>query len=235
MDVSSRLAALPKDAAHEHKGGFNPYTNNGGTTLGVAGADFAILAADTRMSDGGYGINTRHYTKICKLTDKCVLATSGMQADTLALQKNLRAMLLMYEHNNGKPMSTPAIAQWLSNTLYYKRFFPYYTFNVLGGVDDFGVGCVWSYDAVGSHERCTYTCSGTGQQLIQPLLDNQVGLRNQVPTDKPLPFTADAAEDLVKDALTSAGERDIYTGDYVDIARIDANGVTFSKFELKFD
>eukprot|EP01112_Ceratiomyxa_fruticulosa_P004522 TRINITY_DN1505_c0_g1_i1.p1 TRINITY_DN1505_c0_g1~~TRINITY_DN1505_c0_g1_i1.p1 ORF type:complete len:233 (-),score=46.76 TRINITY_DN1505_c0_g1_i1:98-796(-) len=224
----------PKAAGPMQARDFDMYSNNGGTTLAVAGSDFCVLGADTRMSDGGYGINTRNYTKLCKLTDKCVLATSGMQADTLALQKNLRSMLQMYEHNNGKPMSTPAIAQWLSNTLYFKRFFPYYTFNVLGGVDDAGVGCCWSYDAVGSHERCKYSSSGTGQQLIQPLLDNQVGHKNQIRAIE-VDLTADEAEDLIKDALTSAGERDIYTGDYADIARVDKNGVHLSKFELKFD
>ena len=40
---------------------------------------------------------------------------------------------------------------------------------------------------------------------------------------------------IVKDLLTSACERDIYTGDYADIAVINKNGVRFEKFELKFD
>jgi 20S proteasome subunit beta 6 len=62
-----------------------------------------------------------------------------MQADMATLHKTLKYRLAMYKHQNGKDMSTPAIAQLLSNLLYYKRFFPYYTFNVLGGVDEEGM------------------------------------------------------------------------------------------------
>lgn len=39
----------------------------------------------------------------------------------------------------------------------------------------------------------------------------------------------------MKDVMTSAGERDIYTGDSVDIVIMDKNGQRVEKFELKKD
>ena len=44
----------------------------------------------------------------------------------------------MYEHEHNSTMSTSAIAAMLSTILYYKRFFPYYVHNVIGGIDDEG-------------------------------------------------------------------------------------------------
>eukprot|EP01116_Phalansterium_solitarium_P022714 TRINITY_DN7604_c0_g1_i3.p1 TRINITY_DN7604_c0_g1~~TRINITY_DN7604_c0_g1_i3.p1 ORF type:complete len:230 (+),score=30.43 TRINITY_DN7604_c0_g1_i3:66-755(+) len=212
---------------------FSPYENNGGTTMGVCGKDFAVLAGDTRMSQG-YSILSRVQPKIIQLTDKCVLVTAGMQADMATLHKTLVTRIQMYYHQCGKQMSTPAIAQMLANTLYYKRFFPYYTFNVLGGIDEQGVGAIYSYDAVGSYERVKYSSSGTGQMLVQPLLDNQVSKNNQVNVVKS-DLTVNEAEALVKDAFNSAGERDIYTGDYVEMWTVSAAGVKKERFELKFD
>jgi 20S proteasome subunit beta 6 len=46
--------------------GFNPYTENGGTILAIAGADFCVIAGDTRQSEG-YSIQTRYAPKVFRL------------------------------------------------------------------------------------------------------------------------------------------------------------------------
>jgi hypothetical protein len=71
-------------------------------------------------------------------TDKCVLATSGFQADGDYLVKMMKTRLVMYKHQNGDDMSCEAIAHMLSTILYGRRFFPLYTFNIIGGIDSEG-------------------------------------------------------------------------------------------------
>lgn len=68
-----------------------------------------------------------------------------------------------------------------------------------------GVGCVYSYDAVGSFERVRYSASGTGQTLVMPFLDNQVAKKNQPKADL-RELTVEECQDVVKDAIHSAGE-----------------------------
>ena len=139
----------------------------------------------------------------------------------------------MYRHDHDTDMSTTALAQMLGNTLYYRRFFPYYAFNVVAGIDSEGKGAVFTYDAVGSFERVTYAAQGAGQKLIIPLLDNLVGGKNRL--DKQPVLSVDAAINMAKDAFITAGERDIYTGDAVEVFIITKDGVRMERFELKKD
>lgn len=157
-----------------------------------------------------------------------------MQADTKALHKVLQFRIINYVHDHSKQPTTEAIAQMLSTILYYKRFFPYYTFNLICGLDVNGVGAVYGYDAIGSFERVECGAQGSGQALVASLLDNQISHKNQkiIPSKE---RTLQETLNVLKDTFSSAGERDIYTGDSVQIAVITKDGVSMQQFELKKD
>merc|ERR1719421_1769015 len=164
----------------EHR--WSPYADNGGTSLSVSGSDYVIVAADTRLSTG-YRIHTRECSKVTQLTKKCVISSCGMKSDAITLHKMLKARIVMYEHQHRREPSVTAIAQMRSTMLYYKRFFPYYTFNIVAGVDDEGKGAIYHYDAIGSFERVPYTTSGSGSSLVMSVLDSQLmqGNKTQAP------------------------------------------------------
>ena len=103
-----------------------------------------------------------------------------------------------YQHEHNKPMSCQATAAMISTMLYYRRFFPFYCYNIVGGLDEEGVcilitkalrkhrfqvtrllffpgkGAIYSYDPVGSYQREFFKAAGSASALLQPLLDNQV-------------------------------------------------------------
>ncbi|KAF5343795.1 hypothetical protein D9757_007133 [Collybiopsis confluens] len=205
---------------------FNPYTENGGTILAISGADFSVVAGDTRQSEG-YSIQTRYAPKVFRLTDKAVLAVNGFAADGNMFVKQVRQRLEWYRHAHAKDMPLRAIARLIQTMLYARRFFPYYVYNILGGIEEDGSGAVYSFDPVGSYERESCRAAGAAQSLVQPFLDNQIYFKNQVPQPgrphpKHLPLTT--VIQLVIDSFTSATERHIEVGDGLEMYIVLAKG-----------
>jgi len=192
------------------------------------------VAADTRLSEG-YGILSRSVSKARQLTPRCVVATGGCWTDVATLHRVLGQTCDAYKSKHECDAHTPGVAQMLGNTLYGRRFFPYYAFNVVAGLDAEGRGAVYTYDAVGSFERVHYAAQGAGQKLIIPLLDNLVGGKNRGGAGAVPALTKEAAAELCKDAFITAGERDIYTGDAVEVFTITKDGVHKERFALKRD
>lgn len=212
---------------------FSPYADNGGSVVAIAGENYAIIAADTRLSSG-FSIYTREQSKLFQLSDKTILGCSGCWCDTLTLTRVLEARMQMYYHEHQKLMETPAVAQMLSTMLYYKRFFPYYVSNILAGLDGEGKGCVYSYDPIGHCEKSYFRAGGSAGALLQPLLDNQIGFQNMEKVT-PAPVPAEKALAILKDGFISAAERDIYTGDSIQIKIITKDGIKDESFELRKD
>jgi|Dee2metaT_26_FD_contig_31_67115_length_766_multi_3_in_0_out_0_1 20S proteasome subunit beta 6 len=181
----------------------------------------------------GYEIISRTQSKLFELTDSTILLAVGCNSDITTLRRMLDARLTQYEHSEGKPMSSQAASQLLGNTLYYRRFFPYYAFNLLGGLDENGKGAVYGYDAVGSFKRDDYGAMGSGQNFVIPILDNLFGHKNR--NDEKKPISSEEAVAMIKDVFIIAAERDIYTGDNVEIKVLKKTGITTELFPLKRD
>ncbi|XP_065332720.1 proteasome subunit beta type-1 [Cloeon dipterum] len=224
---------LPDYSSHPVQHHFSPYSDNGGSIVSIAGDDFVVIGSDTRLSSG-FSIHTREQSKLFQVSNSSVLGSTGCWCDTLTLTRLVEARMKMYEHSHNKVMSTPAIAQMLSTMMYYKRFFPYYVSNVLAGLDTEGKGCVFSYDPIGHFARSDYRAGGSAGALLQPLLDNQIGLKNQEGvTAAPIPLERALA--ILKDVFISAAERDIYTGDGIEIKIITKDGIRTESFGLRKD
>lgn len=129
-----------------------------------------------------YSILHRNFSKIEKLNTNCYLLSSGMVADVQGLRQNLDEKLKVYEGKMDRRPNLSSMSMLLSKqtksnqkgrTLYGRRFFPFYTFNLLAGLDEHGEPWVMSYDALGSYETSKVGCSGSGVHLMAPMLDNQ--------------------------------------------------------------
>jgi len=220
----------PIEATRQHR--FSPYEYNGGTCLAIAGKDFCVIASDTRLS-AGYSILSRNIKSSHLLTSQTVVATGGCRTDVVSLHKLLDIRMQQYKDAHNREMRTHSVAQLLSNTLYYRRFFPFYAFNVVGGLDTEGKGAVYTYDAVGSFERVGYAAQGAGQKLIIPILDNVVGYKNRA--DERGEYSAEEVVELIKDVFITAGEREIMVGDSIVIHVITKGEIKEQKFDLKKD
>ncbi len=225
------------DAPNQHR--FDPYAMNGGSLLAVAGEDFAVIASDTRLSEG-YSILSRNCPHLNQLKSNCVVGSVGFHGDSLTFAKMLDAKLKMFEYEHNTRPSCQAVAQLISNMLYNRRFFPFYVNTIVAGLDNEGHGCVYSYDPVGSYEREIYRAGGSAAALLQPLLDSQLGMKNRNGTFElnrsyVVQNTKENVVGLVKDAFVSATERDIYTGDGVVINIITKEGIQTEHFPLRRD
>ncbi|KAI5477280.1 hypothetical protein MNV49_006577 [Pseudohyphozyma bogoriensis] len=223
MLAAALLSLNPTSAPVERS--FNPYSENGGTILAISSPGFAIVASDTRQSEG-YSIQTRYARKCHQLTPEVVMAVQGFQADGTALVKRVKQRLEQwYYHTHQSTPSLPSIARMIQTMLYGKRFFPYYAYVILGGIDKDGTGAVYSFDPVGSYERESCRAAGAAQSLVQPFLDNMVYSKNQTqdPSKPPLAkgerpdLPLDTVLALVTDAFTGATERHIEVGDGLEM------------------
>jgi 20S proteasome subunit beta 6 len=214
---------------------FDPYRDNSGTVVGMAGPNYCIIAADTRLSEG-YMIRSRNICRLFEVDDGLVMSGSGCWSDLTALSRDLILECKKFEHIAGRKIGAISLAHSLAVLLYSRRSFPYFSFTILAGLDKAGVGALFRYDVLGSQERVRAVCSGKGEQLMQPMLDELTDankneemwiLKGDLETvvhsqqhQQQLhvtPLDKEAAVKVIYSAFKAAAEREISVGDGLQV------------------
>lgn len=161
-----------------------------------------------------------------------MIGSSGCSTDCCQLQRTIRADYRAASYFGQVCKSNPdQVATMLSQTLYSRRFFPFYAFCVVSGLDDGvgGGGKVYVYDAIGSYEQVAVAAAGTGRELVQPVLDRlfaQADVRPGLGSKHVVEGTADEAVEALCRAYRSVSEREIGVGDklVVHVSEVEADG-----------
>jgi 20S proteasome subunit beta 6 len=98
---------------------FDPYADNGGTIIGLAGKDFCIMAADTRLSDQ-YMIRSRSISRLFEIdgaSGSIVLSASGCLSDAIQLSALMEAEARGFLTNSKRKISLSAASHLLGTDL----------------------------------------------------------------------------------------------------------------------
>ncbi|MHA1145698.1 MAG: archaeal proteasome endopeptidase complex subunit beta [Candidatus Helarchaeota archaeon] len=191
--------------------------HTGTTTIAITCKDGVVFGTDRRATEGYY-VAHKHVKKVYKIVDHIAMTTAGVVADAQQLVDIMSAECNLYALNHGipnpKPIPVAAAAQLFSNILFERRWFPYYAQSLIGGFDKSGAR-VFSLDPVGSLiEETTVTATGSGTTFAIAVLEDGY---------KPDMIIKDAIT-LAIYAVRTAIERDIGSGNGIDIVYIDKNG-----------
>lgn len=178
----------------------------GATSVGVRGKDYVILAAERRVSYGGFVIS-KFGKKLFKITNRLGLACAGLFADMQNISKVLRANIEYYELVTNRPLSIKAAAKLLASILYSNKLFPLLSETIVGGIDLDNTPRLYVMDPLGSLIEDDYAAIGSGAPIAIGVLEASYR--------KDLEFNA--AKDLTVKAVRAAIERDAISGDGIDI------------------
>jgi len=185
----------------------------GATTLGVACKDGVVIASEKRVTYGRLVVS-KSGKKVFKLTNNIGAACAGLIGDMQILMREIAAYTRLYELDNRRNISVRSAAKMLSSVLFQRRFFPYITQTIVGGVDEEGPN-VYTLDPFGSVIPDKYAAVGSGAEVAVGVLESSYkdGL------------SLEECRDLVLRAMRSAIARDATSGNGIDLLLVTNDGI----------
>lgn len=185
----------------------------GAATVGITFDNGVVIGAEKRVL-WGYTVISKTGKKVFPITDTIIVGSAGVSGDYQMLSSFLTAESNLFELENRRPITVNAAAQLLSNILFSRKYMPYLTQTLIGGVDQTG-SHLYSLDLAGSLIEEKYAAVGTATSLVLGVLEAnyEAGL------------SKDEAMNLAVKAIRSATRRDAMSGDGIDLLVVTADGM----------
>ena len=203
----------------------------GTTTIGLVCKDGLVLASDKRATSG-YLISYKKFDKIMTITDNIAVTVAGTVSDVQLLTKYLKAELRLKDIRTGRETTVKEAASLLANFVYNNirklSLIPGISHFIVGGKDSSGFH-LYDLSPDGSIvEIDDYISSGSGSVMVFGVLETlyKKGL------------SVDEGVKLAAKGVNAAVQRDIASGNGIDIVTITKDGIkkVFSKeLELKIE
>jgi proteasome beta subunit len=187
------------------------------TAVGMKVKDGIILGAERRLSYGGY-VLSKSAKKVHKI-GRFGIAGVGLFGDLQLLARIMNVEIKNYELHLGRPITVRAAAKLLSVILYQYKFMPFISEILFGGIDENGPQ-LYILDPIGSLIEDNYAAVGSGAKVAIGILESEFNEN----------LTLEAGKDLIVKALKATIQRDVTSGDGIDILVIKKDGSTIENF-----
>jgi len=183
----------------------------GATAVGITYDNGVVIASEKRIAYGNFLVS-KTTKKIFQLTPNVGAACAGLVADMQILALQITALAKIRKMELKREIPPNSIAKMISNMMYERRFFPFLTQIIIGGIID--KPSIYTLDPLGSVLPDEYAAVGTGAEMALGVLDPQFKEK----------MTEKEAVELAKKAVKSATMRDSFSGDGIDFLVINKEG-----------
>ncbi|MEM3143495.1 MAG: proteasome subunit beta [Candidatus Nitrosotenuis sp.] len=183
----------------------------GATAVGITFDNGVVVASEKRVAYGNFLVS-KTTKKTFSLTDKVGVTIAGLVADMQLLVLQIKALAKIRKMELKRDVPPNSIAKMMSNLMYERRFYPFLTQIIVGGVVD--KPAIYTLDPLGSVLPDEYAAVGTGAEMALGVLDQQYkpGMKEKEATD------------LAIKSIRAATLRDSFSGDGIDVLVITKDG-----------
>jgi len=191
----------------------------GAATVGITFDNGVVIGAEKRVLWGNTVIS-KTGKKVFPITNNIIVGSAGVSGDYQMLSSYLVAETTLFRLENRRLITVKAAAQLLANILFSRKYLPFLTQTLIGGVDADG-SHLYSLDLAGSLIEEKYSAVGSATSLVLGVLESNY---NETLSEK------EAVELAVK-AIRAATKRDAMSGDGIDIIVVTAGGIEEKEYK----